>query len=88
MPTWHQELDKLLSWPQLHLCELQGEGIPVVSPVDSLVTRQPTKVLPVQVDIVTSVVPPGACLAHSTVPTPLIIIPVLGAELHVVVVHH
>ena len=55
-------------------------------PVDSLATNRVPQVLPVQVGAVTIVVPPGACAPHSTVHiTILIIVLVLGAELHVVV---
>ena len=77
----------LLGWPQLHLCKLQGEGVVlVVIPGDSLPVLGVPQVLPVQFGAVTTLVPPATCVAHSTVSAILIIVPVLGAERHVVVI--
>ena len=86
-PGGGPESVNLICLPHFHLCKLHGEfAVLVVIPHDSMAAHPVPQVLPVQVGVVTIVVPPGACVAHSTVPTPLIIVLVLGGELHVVVI--
>ena len=61
-PGGGPESVNLNCWSQLHLGELQGEPVVfVVAPVDSLVALRVPQVPPIQVGVVTSPVPPGAC---------------------------
>ena len=96
--VWHQlyfQLPQLLTsvssfelicWSQFHLGELQGETTFVAIPYRSLTIDFVSQVLSVQVGVMTTLVPPGTCVDHSTVARPLVIISVLGTKRHVVMI--